>query len=122
MFNFLASSKWAALLVLLAAIIFGGIVLLYKAENKSLTLKLEQAEAESKRFAAVALSRQRTIGIMQNATLACIEREAQALIDLQAREAITSKATVRTRTQEESKEVIDDATRKAVINRLNRPL
>ena len=122
MFSFLAGSKWPTVLLLFAIVILGGLAVLEKSKNKNLTLQLEQAQAESRHFAAVAQSRQLTIGIMQNATAACVEREAQALVDLQEREAITNKAQVRPRTQEESKEVIDDATRKAVINRLNRPL
>ena len=74
MFSFLVGSKWPTVLLLLASIIFGGLLLLYKAKNDNLTLQLGQVQAESRRFAAVALSRQLTIGIMQNATAACGRR------------------------------------------------
>lgn len=122
MFNFLAGNKWLSIILLAIALFLGAWLQISRAQNTALNTKLEQAEAESEQWAAVAASRQATIETMQSTTAACIDREAKALADLEARENIFNSAAVRLRTEQESREVIDDATRKAVVDRLNRPL
>lgn len=53
---------------------------------------------------------------------ACLEREARAQEDAKIRSRIMEKAKPRQRTENEKEEIVDDATRGAVIERLNRGL
>lgn len=55
-------------------------------------------------------------------TRRCLAREAQAQADASERAAILANAATRQRTAQEKEEVVDDATRNAVIERLNRGL
>lgn len=52
----------------------------------------------------------------------CLAREAQAQADSAERSAILAGAAARERTPQEKEKVVDEATRSAVINRLNRGL
>lgn len=52
---------------------------------------------------------------------ACMAREAQSQVALAERSAIMAKAKPRAQSVEEQKEVVDDATRQAAADRLNRP-
>lgn len=55
-------------------------------------------------------------------TQACLDREVEARTAQQEREKILQTARTRTRTAEEKLQVVDDATHKSTVRRLNRPL
>lgn len=69
--------------------------------------------------AAAEMYRQDAEAQAGNARL-CLAREAKAALDLAEREAIVRQATPRVRSAEEK--VVDDATRRRAVLRLNRPL
>ena len=121
--------RWTTLTLIVALI-----VLAWQFDNVSDQLKAETAArttAEAKMesmiteceawvdvyFEAEAASQRQAAN-----TQACLDREAKAQADAVERKAILEKAKPRARTQHEQEQVVDDATRKAIIDRLNRPL
>lgn len=58
----------------------------------------------------------------KEATEACLNREVEAREAAEERSTILQAAQPRTRTDNEQKQVVDDATRKRSADRLNRPL
>ena len=84
--------------------------------------KLATAVREGNRWKAVADTAQPIIAALQGSASECLAREAQATADAAERAAIMESAQPRERTPAESKGVVDDATRRTVMDRLNRPL
>ena len=121
MFNFISGNwRFLGFSILLGAFIT--LTLFLNNQNDRLSSALKESEQNRAQLEALAARQNIAIEGLQDSTLACIEREAKAYEDAKQREAILSKASVRPRTQTEEKEVVDDETRKAVVNRLNRSL
>lgn len=84
--------------------------------------KLAVAVREGNRWKAAADAVETKLPALQNAVRQCLDREAQAAVDAAARNRIMEHAQPRERSPAEQKGVVDDATRKAAMDRLNRPL
>lgn len=92
----------------------------YRASNFETALYSEKlAHSQTRKELEYALSRSEALA--EN-TRRCLEREAQAQAAASERAAILANASTRQRTAQEKEEVVDDATRNAVIERLNRGL
>lgn len=83
--------------------------------------QLAAAVTEGNRWAAVARQANATADAQAEYTAACIEREQKTATDAAARAAILSTVKPRPRTDAERQEVVDDATRMAAADHLNRP-
>lgn len=91
-----------------------------RSDNLERALHSEKlAHAQTQKELENALSRAEALA--EN-TRRCLEREAQAQADSAERSAILAGAATRDRTPQEKEKVVDDATRSAVIDRLNRGL
>lgn len=88
-------------------------------EVESSLAREKEAHAQTRAKLDAALSRAEALA--EN-TRRCLEREAQAQADSAERSAILAGAATRDRTPQEKEKVVDDATRSAVIDRLNRGL
>ncbi len=84
--------------------------------------KLAVAVREGNRWKAAAEAAEGKLPALRGAVRECLEREAQAAVDAAARKRIMEHAQPRERSPAEQKGVVDDATRKAAMDRLNRPL
>ncbi len=83
--------------------------------------QLVAAVTEGNRWAAVARQANATADAQAEYAAACIEREQKTATTAAARAAILSTVKPRPRTDAERQEVVDDATRMAAADRLNRP-
>ncbi len=116
----LGNWRFLAFTIILAA--FLTLTLFLNNQNNRLLAELKESEQSRTQWEALAVRQNIAIEGLKDSTLACMEREAKAYEDVKQRESILNKASVRPRTQTEEKEVVDDETRKAVVNRLNRSL
>lgn len=113
--------------ILVACLAVNGAFWIFRANDLDNDLKLEKAAHEKTRIERDSWKmsfedeRNRSEALADNARR-CLEREARAQADAQERAAIMEKAVTRPRTEEEKQKVVDDATRSAVIQRLNRGL
>lgn len=83
---------------------------------------LTQAQADIAALHAALAASENATAAVQRSLGAALSREAQALRDSAARKQILDAMRTRTRTTAETLEVIDHDTRRAVADRLNRPL
>lgn len=92
----------------------------YHADNLERALHSEKtAHSQTQKELENAISRSEALA--ENVRR-CLAREAQAQADASERADILARAATRKRTAQEKEEVVDDATRNAVIDRLNRGL
>lgn len=84
--------------------------------------KLTAAVREGNRWKVAADVAWANVATLQDNVKECLAREAQAKADAADRAAIMRAAQPRERTPAEAKGVVDDATRKKAMDRLNRPL
>lgn len=107
----------------LALLLFSVIVAGYLAHSvskiESSLAREKEAHSQTRKELESALSRSEALA--DNARR-CLAREAKAQADAAERTTILANASARERTPEEKEKVVDDATRSAVINRLNRGL
>lgn len=89
--------------------------------HNSTRSELAKAKAEAARWADVATLARAATTTMQATAQAAMAREAQGRADATARKQILSEAKPRPRTDDETKEVVDDVTRYRAADRLNRP-
>ena len=118
----LLSGNWRFLAFSLLLGILVAVIFFLNSQNNRLSAALKESEQSRAQWEALAVRQNMAIEGLQDNTLACMEREAKAYEDAKQREDILNKASTRSRTQTEEKEVVDDETRKAVVNRLNRSL
>ncbi len=111
--------QWAVVLLAFAAVVCA---LLY-VRNLNLKFEITELEHENSALQARLDACRNSLAALQTANAACIERESEIRRDEQAREAVMAKVKTRKRVAgtDDKTEVIDDASRKAVVNRLNRP-
>ena len=99
-----------------------------RAEHKATRLALQDAVKEGLRWKALAEAKDGTITGLQDNIKACLDREKEAQADAGARAKIMQDIRpVRPReanpaTGEKGNEIIDEETRRRVVDRLNRPL
>ena len=110
-----------------AAGILAGILLLWRLDHISSTLEAEKAAhdvtaQERDRWQAAADAyRKEADAQAENARL-CLNREAKTAQEALERAAIVKQASPHIRSAEEKEKVVDDETRRRVVERLNRPL
>lgn len=83
---------------------------------------LENAVREGQRWQITATTTLEAAEHQRDLTKACLAREAEAESAAREREAILAPAIIVTRSAEDQQKVVDRATRRALVNRLNRPL
>lgn len=84
-------------------------------------LERSTAVAEGNRWAAVARQMNATAHALGEETSACLQREASAYAAAQRRTAIMRQVKPQPRPEQEKGEVVDNATRHAAADHLNRP-
>lgn len=84
--------------------------------------ELTQARADIARLQATLDAARNSTDAVQDSLRDALAREAEAVTAAVARKQILDQMRARTRTEPETLEVVDDATRAAVAARLNRPL
>ena len=84
--------------------------------------ELTQARADIARLQVALDAARNSTDAVQDSLRDALEREAEAMTAAAARKQIIDQMRTRTRTEPETLEVVDDATRAAVAARLNRPL
>lgn len=84
--------------------------------------ELTQARADIARLQATLDAARNSTDAVQDSLRDALAREAEAISAAVARKQILDQMRTRTRTEPETLEVVDDATRAAVAARLNRPL
>jgi alkylhydroperoxidase/carboxymuconolactone decarboxylase family protein YurZ len=84
--------------------------------------ELTQARADIIRLQATLDAARNSTDAVQDSLRDALAREAEAISTAVARKQILDQMRTRTRTEPETLEVVDDATRAAVAARLNRPL
>jgi hypothetical protein len=89
--------------------------------HNSTRAELAAALAEAARWADVATLARAATTSMRATAQAALDREVQAQVDSRARKQILSVAKPRIRTDVETVEVVDNATRHRAADRLNRP-
>lgn len=85
-------------------------------------VELAQARADIARLQVALDAARNSTDAVQDSLRDALEREAEAMTAAAARKQIIDQMRTRTRTEPETLEVVDDATRAAVAARLNRPL
>lgn len=115
--------KW--LLSLLAAACI--CLLLWRVSDLNTELALEKAAHETTKkeredWEAQAQAAKTSAEALADNARACLAREAQALADAAERATIMAEAKPRPRTKAEQTKVVDDETRRRVVDRLNRGL
>lgn len=115
----LLKRQWPLVLLALAV---AACALLY-VQSLNLEFEIAELEHENSTLQARLDACRNSLAALQTANAACIERESEIRRDEQAREAVMAKVKTRKRVAgtDDKTEVIDDASRKAVVNRLNRP-
>lgn len=93
-----------------------------RAEHNTTRLERESAVKAGLGWKAVAGAANLQRDGLQAAVNECLNREQEARADAAERAAIMKLAAPRARTEAERKGVVDDATRKKAMDRLNRPL
>ncbi|GFM37983.1 hypothetical protein [Desulfovibrio psychrotolerans] len=83
-------------------------------------MERDTAVADGTRWAALARQLNATSGALSREVSACLERESRARADSQRRAAIMNQAKPRPRTEAEKEVVVDDETRRAAADHLNR--
>lgn len=83
---------------------------------------IDQALADIARLQATLDAAHNSTSALQDSLRDALAREADAVTAAAARKQILDQMRTRTRTEPETLEVIDDDTRRAVTDRLNRPL
>lgn len=84
--------------------------------------KVESVMAECEAWVSAYWEAMDQIAAQKDNTQACLDREVRAQTDAAERKAILEQVKPRTRAKEEQTKVVDDATRNAAVDRLNRPL
>ena len=123
-------SAWVPWLLLLAsiAICMTGYALMSgslerEETSHSLTKQyLQQAQEQLLQMRAVIEAKERSVVALRETLQEALDREKEALAAAAARKRILDAMQSRPRTPEEKEVVVDDETRKAVADRLNRPL
>lgn len=95
---------------------------LERAEHAATRLEYSRAVEEGLRWVEAYNGSNIKLKALQGQSAACLEREWEAWGDAAARAAIMHNVQTRVRSEAEKMEVADDATRKAAMDRLNRPL
>lgn len=108
--------------LLISTVYLSGKLDVERAEHATTRLQRDNAVAEGLRWKTVADAAEPKITALQDTVRECLAREAQAPKDAADRAAIINAAVPRERTAEERKGVVDDATRRKAVDRLNRPL
>lgn len=93
-----------------------------RADHNATLAKLELSDANCASLATALEAAHNATKAMQDNIRAALQREAQARADTVSRKQIMQGVKAHKRTEQEAKEVIDDAARTAVADRLNRPL
>lgn len=112
----------ASVVLLICTIYLSGKLDTERAGHEATREKLATAVREGNRWKAIADAAEPKITALQGSLKECLAREAQATADAVDRMAIMEAAEPRGRTPVENKGVVDDATRKKAVDRLNRPL
>ena len=111
-----------AMLTSLAAAWFSGQLKAERARHDLTRQKLAMAVEGLEAWRATALDAEQKNTLVGELAQACLDRERRAKEDAAARAEIMRRAKPRELTEAEKKEIIDDDTRKAAMDRLNRPL
>jgi len=93
-----------------------------QAAHSATRSELTQARADIVRLQVALDAAHNSTDAVQNSLRDALAREAEAISAAVARKQILDQMRTRTRTEPETLEVVDDATRAAVAARLNRPL
>lgn len=93
-----------------------------EAAHDTTRMRLAQADAENLRLRAMLDSERNATLAVQGSLRDALKREADAAGAASVRKRILDAMRLRVRTEKETLEVVDDATRAAVAARLNRPL
>lgn len=93
-----------------------------EAEHNATLTRLELSEANCASLTTALEAAHNATESMQDNIRAALQREAQARADTVSRKQIMQGVKAHLRTEQGAKEVIDDAARNAVADRLNRPL
>lgn len=124
--------SWKTVLLIIPTIAFMVLLLLYASLEKKLIKEeashektqtaLNNAVAKGNGWKIAYEEANATAEAHRKATQACFDREVEARVAEQERDAILQAAQPRPRTETEQEQVVDDETRKSCANRLNRPL
>lgn len=93
-----------------------------QAAHNATAAALTQAQADIAALHVALAASENATAAVQGSLTAALSREAQALRDSAARKQILDALRTRPRTETEKQEVVDDETRRAAADRLNRPL
>ena len=93
-----------------------------QAAHNATRSELAQAQADIARLQAALDAARNSTNAVQDSLRDALAREAEAISAAVARKQILDQMRTRVRTEPETLEVVDDATRAAVAARLNRPL
>ncbi len=99
----------------------GGALALEESEHKTTKQALAKAIKKGKGWEAAYGKSIEAIETTNISLQSCFEREADALKDSRDRQAILDSSKPQERTQAETRQVVDDETRRRAIDRLNRP-
>jgi len=111
-----------AVSLLIGCIYLSGRLDAERADHKTTRLQRDNAVTEGLRWKKVAEDAGEKQATLREAASECLAREKEAREDAAERTAIMRRTVPRERTEMEKKGVIDDATRRKAVDRLNRPL